>query len=624
MVGDLVIQEVDHLGGVGIAPGIGSNPILDIVLEHAPRLYKTTTNPRSRYMMSCPLPGHHDAEHTDHSGSFSVNDAGNLFYCFGCGASGNAETLRQNLAPGAYAGTIPTAPLSKPEVAVAGSSKSQSQTVTSFQGVTISQLASAKGLDLDHVVEELGWQDVEYRGTPAICIPYWNETRSHFQARYRVGLDRGDRFLWKKGAKACLYGLWELELIKKRGFVVLVEGESDYAVLDYRGFPVLAVPGASNFKAEWVSTLAGIRDIYAWKEPDQGGDTFIKVLSQKIPRLKVITPPAGIKDPADMSVKMGDGFADEMNDLIDMAKPSEVGTTGICGANFTDIRQAVASAYQHGGNHDAALKVERCALWRRGYRYECGEIEGRTFHCGKRGCPNCTMVSLTHLFDEKQVVVAQIVTPYIVHVPVVHETDVVGLSREEMASEFNRGIGITRKLLSDWTKHEGKKCDLARHHIYSIQCKIDLDGVARFGGVIFGDEPVTPIRHWLERRLGLAVRVNEEINLTLPDAINRFKYLTVTGFTWSNHDQFLAWCDSQKQKKLVQGKGRFSGVSGSKGSSRVPETAAICPTHGVEEQVIRLQQIGPPDAWKPVKSPLTNRIHYLLRVPFSNLITDDG
>ena len=82
MVGDLVIQEVDHLGGVGIAPGIGSNPILDIVLEHAPRLYKTTTNPRSRYMMSCPLPGHHDAEHTDHSGSFSVNDAGNLFYCF--------------------------------------------------------------------------------------------------------------------------------------------------------------------------------------------------------------------------------------------------------------------------------------------------------------------------------------------------------------------------------------------------------------------------------------------------------------------------------------------------------------------------------------------------------------
>ena len=67
--------------------------ILDIISQFAPREYQTTANPRSRYMMSCPLPTHDDRQHSDHSGSFSVNEEGSLFICFGCGEQGNAYQL---------------------------------------------------------------------------------------------------------------------------------------------------------------------------------------------------------------------------------------------------------------------------------------------------------------------------------------------------------------------------------------------------------------------------------------------------------------------------------------------------------------------------------------------------
>jgi len=85
---------------------------------------------------------------------------------------------------------------------------------------------------------------------------------------------------------------------------------------------------------------------------------FIERLAQYFPSLKVIIPPDGMKDPADMSVKIGDRLSDELHDLLDTAEQSEVGTTYYRGANFTDIRQAVAAAYQHGGNDDAATKVQ--------------------------------------------------------------------------------------------------------------------------------------------------------------------------------------------------------------------------------------------------------------------------
>ena len=98
--------------------------------------------------------------------------------------------------------------------------------------VPLAQLAEAKGLDPDYLYEELAWREHRYYGVPAIVIPYPDENNQDPQVRYRVGLDEGDRFRWERGAKPRLYGLWNLEQIKARNFVILVEGETDFATLD--------------------------------------------------------------------------------------------------------------------------------------------------------------------------------------------------------------------------------------------------------------------------------------------------------------------------------------------------------------------------------------------------------
>ncbi|MEC8858194.1 MAG: hypothetical protein VYE19_08540, partial [Chloroflexota bacterium] len=356
---------------------------------------------------------------------------------------------------------------------------------------------------------------------------------------------------------------------------------------------------------------------------------FVQRLVAHFPNLKFITPPEGIKDASDMAVKMGGRFSDMMHELIDTAKQgtvkqSEVGIKVRRGANFTERRQSVADAYEYGGDADTATEILRCAVWRRAYQYGCGLVEGQTFHCGKRGCPNCTMMNLTRFFAEKMDIVEQISVPYLVEIPALYEVCVRGLGRESMAGEFSRGVSQVRKLLSDWTKYEGKKCDLAKNHIYSIRCAIDTSGVSRFGAVILGDTPVTPIASWFEKRLGRPLIMEEERDLQLTTAINRFKSLTATGFTWCTHDPFPAWCISQKSKKLIQGKGRFSGVSGSKATLCEPPATEIYPDHGVEEPVTRLRKIGPPEVWVPFISPHTQRKHYRLEGAVSSLITDDG
>jgi hypothetical protein len=50
--------------------------------------------------------------------------------------------------------------------------------------------------------------------------------------RFRIALN-GDRFRWKSGTKPCLYGVSRLSDARRKGQVVLVEGESDCHTLWY-------------------------------------------------------------------------------------------------------------------------------------------------------------------------------------------------------------------------------------------------------------------------------------------------------------------------------------------------------------------------------------------------------
>ena len=42
--------------------------------------------------------------------------------------------------------------------------------------------------------------------------------------------------------------------------------------------------------------LNGFTDVYVWREPGEGGDTFIAKIGADLPDILVITPPPGIKD----------------------------------------------------------------------------------------------------------------------------------------------------------------------------------------------------------------------------------------------------------------------------------------------------------------------------------------
>lgn len=112
----------------------------------------------------------------------------------------------------------------------------------------------------------------ERNGTTYLRMPYLKADGQ--EATYRKRFAKKE-FRWRTGSsgKICLYGEWRLEAIKKKGWAILVEGESDTQSLWYMGLPALGVAGAAMFKAEQAEALQGLK-LYVHKEPDQGGNTF--------------------------------------------------------------------------------------------------------------------------------------------------------------------------------------------------------------------------------------------------------------------------------------------------------------------------------------------------------------
>jgi hypothetical protein len=105
--------------------------------------------------------------------------------------------------------------------------------------------------------------------------------------------ERTRKFLWRKGDKPCLYGLHRLEEIRKAGYVLLVEGESDCWTAWSLGLPALGIPGKSTWKESWRGHLNGVQS-YLWQEPD--AEDLVDRVAEDIPDLMVIPAPAGIKD----------------------------------------------------------------------------------------------------------------------------------------------------------------------------------------------------------------------------------------------------------------------------------------------------------------------------------------
>ena len=124
-----------------------------------------------------------------------------------------------------------------------------------------------------------------------------------------------------------LYGDWRLPEIRKAGWAVLVEGESDTQTMWYLKFPALGVPGASNFKAKMVPKLQDLK-LYIHVEPDKGGETFLQKITQVLREAEFIgevytwsCKGFGVKDPSQLFLDKGAGQDGEkqVQDMINGA-----------------------------------------------------------------------------------------------------------------------------------------------------------------------------------------------------------------------------------------------------------------------------------------------------------------
>lgn len=189
----------------------------------------------------------------------------------------------------------------------------------SVTGVTLESLAESKNLPPDFP-KSLGLSDSKYNGKAAVRIPYYTEDGTEASVRFRLELTGGNRFRWYKGSHPMLYGLDKLEEIRKLGWVLLVEGESDCWAIWLHHLPALGIPGKSTWQSEWTEHLSGLK-VFIWQEPD-AEDLVLKVMAD-IHDLSVIQAPEGIKDISDAHIQ-GKDFPVYLEELKGKAVPAEM------------------------------------------------------------------------------------------------------------------------------------------------------------------------------------------------------------------------------------------------------------------------------------------------------------
>lgn len=257
--------------------------------------------------------------HDDHNSSFSVDLKTGQYKCFACNEQGNFITFwsKRN---GVDQKTAYRQICEKYHV---------DQTPDTY---TVNDYATAKHLPLEYLLNVCCMEAGRDKGGPFLKLPYFDENLNPTRPRKRYAPGIQPRFMWCGGKTDTfsLYGAWNLKQIREAGWVILVEGESDTQTLDYLGFPVLGIPGATNFHEKDVSLLSGISRIFIHVEPDDGGEKFRADASAKLRKGgytgEIVTFSCGLtgcKDPSELFIRNGQGAADTLRDLISTAQPLE-------------------------------------------------------------------------------------------------------------------------------------------------------------------------------------------------------------------------------------------------------------------------------------------------------------
>lgn len=210
-------------------------------------------------------------------------------------------------------------------------------------GLTLEEYAAAKKLDpavlqRNHV-ETATYTSNSGHSYPGVRIPYLNGRNELQGVRWRMRLEKEQgnepgRFVWQRGSRPCLYGLWRDEA-KTQKDVFLVEGESDCHALWQHGINALGIPGVKNWNAAHCDDALQFYDhIYVHIEKDGGGGNLFEILtgtnrgekakpSALLSRMQFFSLPEGIKDPSEAWEKNPDPdfFLRMWNSAWQNAKP---------------------------------------------------------------------------------------------------------------------------------------------------------------------------------------------------------------------------------------------------------------------------------------------------------------
>ena len=185
---------------------------------------------------------------------------------------------------------------------------------------TLKDYATAKKLE-ETFLKSLAIAESTYRGQTKLVIPYFDEKGELICNRYRLSMAADKKFAWEKGAHPCLHGLWQLKNYNGV-FVVLVEGESDCQTLWFNEIPALGLPGASTFKEDRDAPhLEKFKTVYVVVEPDKGGETILKSISNSRikERVKLVTLP--FKDVSELWLDDTEHFKERFDKALFQAVP---------------------------------------------------------------------------------------------------------------------------------------------------------------------------------------------------------------------------------------------------------------------------------------------------------------